>query len=317
MAAGLLRRSPGAGSFRPLVLLLLALLPLRPALAEDGAPPFDPTLLAWSAGSGMTIPDPDHGEYASPPPWQLPKDFPASALRLDPPPVLVGMTEEATGRLQGGTVLTYEALALRADHIWFWQTPLLAPGARAWPQRVLLMPGEQGPEPGRVHLDSRHSALPSINLRGLLRPARITIDRQRVQSPDQVVVFHLLMEDIGHFRSEIRAANGEWHTITGRGDYLLIQLHADQLAGGLSEPRIASLSLLAALADQREGVELSYWHPRRPARIRSHEIRLDFDPQGQLSRLHTGNDTTVHGLAPGASIPDRPEYHPETIGDTP
>lgn len=279
---------------------------------------FDPTLVSWSAGKGMTIPDPEHGEYVAAPPWLLPAalDAQVSQWLTDPLPPSAPIAEQAPGRFEGGVTMHYEQVRIAAQQLWFWQTPI-AEGQRAWPQRVLLLPGEQGPEADRVHLDSRLSELPSINVRGLLRPTRVTIHRQALapsQSADADVTFHLLLEDVGPFRLRLLAAEGAWHTVTGEGDYLVVELVSKQLQGTLSEPRIAGLHVLARVDSNGQvawddRIHLSYWHPQRPGRVDSRRISVLFDDQGQIRELQSGADTTVRGLDPSSSIPDLPAYH--------
>ena len=129
---------------------------------------FDPTLVSWSAGEGFSIPDPDHGTQVAPPPLvyqKMPKVF-DRLVQAQLIPSDLPMSETPPGRLQGGVTMRYEALRIAANRFDFWQLPLKSyPDGRSWPRRAYLEPGAAGPEAGRVHIDTRQTALPSMNVK--------------------------------------------------------------------------------------------------------------------------------------------------------
>ena len=309
--------------FRHLLCCVLIFGLVRTVHAEDRVSAFDPTLVSWRAGEGLSIPDPDHGAFVAPPPLSLPAGLPTALFqpiqRVQAQLKEVGNNAVAPGRLQGGVTMRYEAIRLQAEHVDFWQRPLaVQEGGRSWPRRVYLMPGANGPEAERVHIDTRQTALPSMNVKGLLRPRRVTVERMPVATTQEAVVFYMLLEEIDQFKVQIRGARGIWQTVTGKADYLLIELHAQQLAAGLGDPQVAAIHLMAqqnergrvATADR---VQLTYWHPSRPARINSHLVSLYFDANGQHQRMASGKDTTVDFLAAGSEIPSGSVYGDDFI----
>ena len=289
--------------------------------AEEAVQPFDPTLVSWEAGRGSSIPDPDHGAFVAPPPLVLPAGL-EEGLFANWRQIQVALAEHdhsdvPPGRLEGGVIMRYESVRIAADIFNFWQLPLeTQPAGRSWPRRVYLESGENGPEVGRVHIDSRQTQLPRMNVKGLLRPKRVTIDRIPVSDSNKPVTFFMLLEQIDAFKVQIRGAKDLWQTVTGEADYLFVEIHADQLEAGLSDPRVAALHLLAqensqGVVPRDERVQLTYWHPSRPARVHSRLISLYFDDQGRLQRMDSGKDTTMEGLPAGSKVPEDERY-----GDT-
>ena len=140
----------------------------------------------------------------------------------------------------------------------------------------------------------------------------MSIDRIPPKDGDETIRFFMFLEQIDTFKVQIRGAKDRWQTVTGDADNMLVELQANQL-GGLSNPQVAALHLIAALNEDggvkpNERVQLTYWHPSRPAQINSRLISLYFDDAGQLKSMDAGKDTTMAGLAAGAAIPQGAAY---------
>ena len=199
----------------------------------------------------------------------------------------------------------------------FGKGPSLSKRVVARGRVVYLMPGANGRSRARAHRHSANGAA-QYECEGLLRLRRVTVERMPVATTQEAVVFYMLLEEIDQFKVQIRGARGIWQTVTGKADYLLIELHAQQLAAGLGDPQVAAIHLMAqqnergrvATADR---VQLTYWHPSRPARINSHLVSLYFDANGQRQRMASGKDTTVDFLAPGSEIPSGSVYGDDFI----
>ena len=60
--------------------------------------------------------------------------------------------------LVDGVLAYYEQNRFHAGTVDIWLSPL-APGGQAYPDRIDILPGPDGPEPDRVHIDTRHTIL--------------------------------------------------------------------------------------------------------------------------------------------------------------
>ncbi|TVR15004.1 MAG: hypothetical protein EA401_03530 [Planctomycetota bacterium] len=271
--------------------------------------PIDPTSLSWSAGSGLSLPAimVDGQVVAYPPQVTLPDRFPEDFFGPIYQPSSDQVQADAPGSFSGGVTMLYERIRLQADRLEFWQRPLLDDDESAWPQRVLLLPGDDGPEPNRVHLDSRYSDLPIVSFTGLLRPRRIVVDRAPFSGePGELVLYRIVLEDVGHFRGELRLPDQGWRTVTGHAEHILIRLHAQRMSDGrMSEPMIESFHLFA-LGD--EGAWLTLWADPAPVRFASRRISMEFRDDGALQRFEAGKDAHMSWLEPGSEVPQHDAY---------
>lgn len=275
--------------------------------------PIDPTALSWSAGYGLSLPSLMASDEVAdaPPVLQLPDAIAADIFGPMYEPRAEQIREQAPGSFEGGVTMTYERIRLQADSLLFWQRPLLAGDETAWPLRVLLLPGENGPEADRVHIDTRYSSLPTMNFTGLLRPRRVVIDRAPYAGESsEPVIFRVLLQDVGHFRGEVRVPNRGWRTVTGYAQHMLIQMHARRLPDGrLSEPMVQAFHLFGGAAqDQEQEAQLTAWGDPAPLSLASSRIGLTFRADGSLERFVAGRDARMFWFDPDHPVPQRDAY---------
>jgi hypothetical protein len=300
---------------RILPLIFLAALGFSADSDEEGTVTYDPAQFRSKAGQGISIPDPRQEAEADPSgSLELPDGVDPALLGLSPE----GVPEEQPdpdrppGQLLGGVEIFYEKIRHEADHILQWQSPLVQ-GADAWPDKVRFLPGPDGPEPDRVHLDTRYTELETVNMLALLRPKRITIDRAPWTLGDGPVDYRVVLEELGDFKAEVPRKNKEWLTVTGWGRHLILELRCNVIKGRLADPRLRAVHLVGAAShgavDPEHRAWLEIWDPERPSRILSKRISVHFDENGELKGYSTGEDTDLKGIPRGTPIRDMESYH--------
>jgi len=237
------------------------------------------------------------------------------------------------GRLEGGVDILYEKIRLASHFLHFWQTPIVEGGRRHISRAVFESggEGEPGPEPGRIHIDTRRSQLDSINYRGLLRPSRLTIERQTLDQETSTVSYRIALPDLGEFKGYLLRGRDErgrkvWIPLVGWGDRVEIDMVADYDGKALADPRVRKIRLLAPPAEDEKVrryalLEIYDTDPEHRVRLTSPEIAITFDDLGQIRDYKGLGRTTFEGLEedvdPGMDFRILPDGSTEFDEDAP
>lgn len=241
----------------------------------------------------------------------------------------LGLDAGRRNELGGGVKAWYGGILLHGDAM-AWVLSPLVPEGQLWLDHLALTPGEAGPSPDRVVIDSLASEIPDLGFHGRFEPNALNVRRMAIDPALPTLVrWQVEMLRPGFFAGSL-LLEGVWVPHAGWADRIVIDMVAEDDGQGVKRCRSIHLfgkpALEGAKAQRcrmdrlREQLAtpeaLAAHDPEDSAfAIESSAISIHFDETGSFQGLTPSGATTMYHTPPqGLRIRSRSGLDPVDTG---